>query len=155
VEGGSTRSRDLERQRRFLRDAARGHEPFVEHATWRLERGEEPFVGSCPRTGVGEHLADLLKQAADIGSTAAQADEALDREQLSDVDRQRTRAALTVAAHRAARAHETLTGALRALDTSTRPAASSATIMRDPRAGDAQVVRIVSDVLPNGAGGLA
>jgi hypothetical protein len=107
--------RDLDREQRFLLDAAHGHEPFVEHATARLEAGEEPFGDSWAWIGIRRHLAELLEESADIGSWAALAEQALDHEQLSDVDRQRTRAVLQLAARRGAQAHEALHGALRAL----------------------------------------
>jgi hypothetical protein len=113
-------SRDLEREQRFLREAARGHQPFVDQATARLEAGEEPFGDSWAWIGIRRHLAELLEEAADVGSWAALADQALDREQLSDVDRQRIAAVLQLAARHGAQAHEALSQALsRALGTLT------------------------------------
>ena len=103
--------RDLEREKRFLRDAARGHDPFVQHALDRLEAGEEPFGDSWAWIGIRKHLAELAEEAADVGGWAALADQALDREHgLSDVDRARIRAVLELVARRGAQAHEALTG---------------------------------------------
>jgi hypothetical protein len=103
--------RDLDREQRFLRDAARGREPFVEHATARLDVGEEPYGDSWAWIGIRRHLAELAEEAADLGSWAALADQALDREQeLADVDRARIRAVLELVARRGAEAHAALSG---------------------------------------------
>jgi hypothetical protein len=83
--------RDLEREQRFLADAARGHEPFVEHATARLDAGEPLFGDSWAWIGIRKHLVP----------------------DLSDVDRQRIDAVPQLAARRGAQAHEALSGALR------------------------------------------
>jgi hypothetical protein len=102
--------RDLDREQRFLHNAARGHEPFIEHATARLDVGEEPYGDSWAWIGIRRHLAELAEEAADLGSWAALADQALDREQeLSDVDRARIRAVLELVARRGAEVHAALT----------------------------------------------
>ena len=103
--------RDLEREKRLLRDAARGHDPFVQHAADRLDAGEEPYGDSWAWIGIGRHLRELAEEAADLGAWAVLADQALDREHdLSDVDRARIRAVLELVARRGAQAHEALTG---------------------------------------------
>lgn len=108
--------RDLDRERRFLRDAARAHAPFVEHASERLAAGEEPFGDSWAWIGVRRHLAELLEEAADLGAWAALCEQALDRElELAAEDRQRLRAVVQIAARAGAEAHEALTGAAQAL----------------------------------------
>jgi hypothetical protein len=111
-----TSLRDLDRERRFLRHAARHHEPFAQHAAARLAAGEEPFGDSWAWIGIGRHLLELLEEAADVGAWATLAEQALDREPLSDVDRQRIGAVLQLVARCGAQAHEALTGAMRALD---------------------------------------
>jgi hypothetical protein len=108
--------RDPEREQRFLRDAARHHEPFAEHAAARLAAGEEPFGDSWAWIGIRRHLAELLEEAADVGAWAVLAEQALDREPLADVDRRRIGAVLQLVARCGAQAHEALTGAVRALD---------------------------------------
>ena len=108
--------RDLDRERQFLTDAARGHEPFVRHATSRLDAGEELYGDSWAWIGVRKHLAELLEEAADLGSWAVLADQALDLDPgLSDVDRGRIRAALRLTARSGAQAHTALTGVLATL----------------------------------------
>jgi hypothetical protein len=108
--------RDLDREQRFLLDAAHGHEPFVEQATARLEAGEEPFGDSWAWIGIRKHLRELLEEAADVGACAVLADQALRYEQgLADVDRERIRTVLALSARRGAQAHEALTAVLRAL----------------------------------------
>ena len=103
--------RDQQREQRFLSDAARGHEPFVQHATARLDAGEEPFGDSWAWIGIRRHVDELLEEAADLGSWAALADQALDREQEpADVDRARIRAVLELVARRGAQAHQALKG---------------------------------------------
>ena len=103
--------RDQQREQTFLRDAARGHEAFVQHATARLDAGEEPYGDSWAWIGIGRHVRELAEEAADLGAWAALADQALDREHdLPDVDRARTRAVLELVARRGAQAHEALTG---------------------------------------------
>jgi hypothetical protein len=108
--------RDPGREQRFLRDAARHHEPYAEHAAARLEAGEEPFGDSWAWIGIRRHLAELLEEAADVGAWATLAEQALDREALSHVDRERIGAVLQLVARCGAQAHEALTGAVRALD---------------------------------------
>jgi hypothetical protein len=112
----ATTHRDPERERTFLDAAARGHHPFVTQAQVRLEAGEELYGTSWAWIGVRRHLAELLEEAADLGSWAALADQALDHERdLSDVDRQRIAGVLAAAAEQGARAHAALTVAARAL----------------------------------------
>ncbi len=66
--------------------------------------------------GIRRHLAELLEEAADLGSWSALADQALDHEpDLSDVDRDRIAGVLAAAAEQGARAHAALTVAARAL----------------------------------------
>jgi hypothetical protein len=113
--------RDQAREQRFLRDAARGHDPFSDHAAARLDAGEDTYGDSWVWVGIRRHLDELLEEAADLGSWAALAEQALDREPLSDVDRQRILAVLHLAARHGAQAHEALTGAARALHVEVRP----------------------------------
>ena len=104
-------ARNLKREQRFLTEAARGHDPFVRHATARLEAGEEPFGDSWCWIGVRKHLAELLEEAADLGSWAALCDQTADHDpRLSDVDRERVRAVLALVARLGAQAHEALDG---------------------------------------------
>jgi len=113
--------RDPDRERRFLDDAARGHEPFVEQATARLDAGEEIYGDAWIWIGLRRHLAELLEEAADLGSWAALASQALDREpDLSATDRERVVAVLAAAARHGARAHALLTAAKSALGTEAR-----------------------------------
>lgn len=107
--------RDVDRELRFLTDAARGHRPFVEHATARLAAGDETFGDSWAWIGVARHLTELLEEAADLGAWAALCDQAADLERLSTDDKRRLEALLRVVARRGAQAHEALTSAVRAL----------------------------------------
>lgn len=79
---GSTQMsrRDPQRETAFLTEAARGHAPFVEQATARLDMGEEIYGDSWAWIGLRRHLAELLEEAADLGSWAALASQALDTE---------------------------------------------------------------------------
>jgi len=108
--------RDPGRERAFLIEAARGHEPFVEQAIARLDGGEEIYGDSWKWIGLRRHFAELLEEAADLGSWAALAAQALDHEpDLSDADRQRIDAVLAATARHGARAHALLTAATGAL----------------------------------------
>jgi hypothetical protein len=111
--------RNHDREHTFLAAAARGHAPFVAHAQARLEAGDEPFGDSWAWIGIGRHLSELLEEAADLGAWAALADEALDLERLTDRQRQQVRAVLALAARRGAEAHQSLTAALRSIETQT------------------------------------
>ncbi len=51
--------RDQDRAQRWLRDAAHGHAPYVEHATSRLETGEDTYGDSWAWIGIRKHLAEL------------------------------------------------------------------------------------------------
>lgn len=111
-----TPARDLPCERAFLAAAARGHHPFVAQAQARLEAGEELFGDSWCWIGIRRHLTELLEEAADVGSWAALADQALDVDpSLSDLHREQIRAVLVLAARHGAQAHEALTRALRSL----------------------------------------
>jgi hypothetical protein len=113
-EQGTLRDRDYEQ--RFLVDAGRGHEPFAMQATARLAAGDETFGDSWGWIGIRRHLDELLEEAADLGAWSVLASQALDREpNLSDVDRQRLASMLAVVAAQGARAHRTLTAAVRCL----------------------------------------
>lgn len=115
--------RDTRREREFLSTAARGHAAFVEHAEARLARGEDEFGDSWAWIGLARHLRELREEAADLGAWSVLAEQALDlADDLTDADRDRTRAVLRLAARRGAEAHEALSGALRALDA--RPSAA-------------------------------
>ncbi len=116
-------ARDLTREQQFLAAAARGHDPFVQEATARLAAGEELYSDSWAWIGIRKHLVELLEEAADIGSWAALCDQAVDVDpQLSDVDRERVRSVLALAARRGAQAHEALSGVLRVLSSAETPA---------------------------------
>lgn len=113
--------RDPDRERTFLADAARGHHPFVEQATARLDAGEEIYGDSWAWIGLRRHLVELLEEAADLGSWATLAAQALDHEpDLSDADRQRIAGVLAATASHGARAHALLTAATSALGTGAR-----------------------------------
>jgi hypothetical protein len=114
--------RDQRREARFLGDAARGHDPFVVQAQARLAAGEEIFGQSWAWIGIRKHLTELLEEAADIGSWAVLAVQALDREQLADAERDRIRAVLELAARRGAQAHAALTAGLDSLRDAKAPA---------------------------------
>jgi len=108
-------SRDLAREARFLADAARRHDLFVAQAQARLEVGEEVYSNSWAWIGLRRLLAELLEEAADLGAWSVLADQALDREQLTEQERQRIRALLELAARRGAQAHAALTAGLDSL----------------------------------------
>jgi hypothetical protein len=108
-----SRLRDVDRERQFLHDAARAHDPFVEHANARLE----PLSDSWLWIGIRRHLHELLKVTADLGAGAVLTDQSLRCEQgLSDIDRARVGAVLVVAARHAAQAQGSITAVLRALE---------------------------------------
>ena len=110
--------RDPDRERAFLAEAARGHQPFVDHALARLDAGDELYGDSWVWIGMRRHLAELLEEAADLGAWAVLAHQALDHEpRLSAVDRQRVAGAVAAAARHGARAHAALTAAVTALGT--------------------------------------
>jgi len=117
-----TTARDTERETRFLAGAARGHNPFVAQAQARLEAGEEIYSDSWAWIGILRHLAELLEEAADLGSWAALADQALDREQLTEREREHIRASLELAACCGAQAHAALTAGLGLLRAAKEPA---------------------------------
>jgi len=101
--------RDPDRERTFLAAAARGHHPFVEQATARLDAGEEVYGDSWAWIGLRRHLTELLEEAADLGSWAALSAQALDHEpDLSDANRQRIAGVLAATASHGARAHALL-----------------------------------------------
>lgn len=113
--------RDLDRERAFLTEAARGHKPFVDQATARLDAGEEIYGDSWKFIGLRRHLVELLEEAADLGSWAVLAVQALDTEPgLSDADRQRIAAVLAATASHGARTHAVLSTITRALSAGTR-----------------------------------
>jgi hypothetical protein len=109
--------RDTQREHVFLTEAARGHDSFVAQCEARLEAGEERFGDSWAWVGIRRHLTELLEEAADLGSWAVLADQALDHDQaLSDLHKEQLRSVLAVASHRGAQAHELLSQALRSVE---------------------------------------
>jgi hypothetical protein len=112
---------DPDRERAFLADAARGHQPFVDHALARLDAGDAVYGDSWAWIGIRKHLAELLEEAADLGAWAVLAHQALDHEPgLSDADRQRVSGAVAAAAGHGGRAHAALTAAATTLGTARR-----------------------------------
>lgn len=110
--------RDPQREAAFLAEAARGHQPFIEQATARLAAGQEIFGDSWAWIGLRRHLTELLAEAADLGSWASLALQALDCEPgLSDTDRERVVAVLAATARHGARAHALLSAAASAFST--------------------------------------
>lgn len=109
-------SRDRDREQRILTNAGHGRAPFIEQARARLEAGEERFGSSWSWIGIPRHLTELMEEAADLGSWAVLADQALDLEHgLSDDAREQIRQALHRAAELGAEAHKVLDAALKAI----------------------------------------
>jgi hypothetical protein len=112
-----TAARDTQREHAFLAEAARGHDRFVAQCEARLAASEDRFGSSWAWIGIGRHLTELLEEAADLGSWAVLADQALDHDQtLSDLHKEQIRAVLVVTSRRGAQAHELLSQALASIE---------------------------------------
>jgi hypothetical protein len=100
----------------FLRDAARGHRPFVDHVAALLVVSD---LGECfTLPGTRQRLAQVLAATAEVGAAAALAYQSLELGDLGRDERARVSAAVSSAARRAAQAHEVLSGVLGGLEES-------------------------------------
>jgi hypothetical protein len=110
-------SRDVERERRFLLDAARGREQFVTDVVERLAAGAVEYHDSWAWCGLSTLLREAREEGSDLAGWSVLAAQAADRDhRLSEAQRGQLTAILAVVARHGAAAHEALTAGLSIID---------------------------------------
>jgi hypothetical protein len=116
-EQSTSTSRDLERERGFLLDAARGREQFVTDVVERLTAGAVEYDDSWRWCGLSTLLREAREEGSDLAGWSVLAVQAADRDhRLSEVQRGQLAAILAVVARHGAAAHESLTAGLRIVE---------------------------------------
>ena len=115
-DGVPSGGRDVQRERAFLEQAARGDHEFVEHVEGRLAAGDELYSNSFLWVGVRKLLDELREEALDLAAWATLAEEALDGEHnLNPAERERVRNVLAASARYGAQAYVVLSLARRSI----------------------------------------
>jgi hypothetical protein len=116
-ERATSTSRDIDLEREFLLDAARGREQFVVDVVARLTAGAVQYDDSWQWCGLATLLREAREEGADLAGWAVLALQAADRDhRLSEAQRGQLTAILAVVARHGAAAHEALTAGLRIID---------------------------------------
>jgi hypothetical protein len=90
--------RDPDRERRFLHAASPLVPAFREHACRRLAAGEVEYGDSWATRPIEGLLSEIIEECADIGAWAALTDQAVDRTEFDQADRELITEALLDAA---------------------------------------------------------
>jgi hypothetical protein len=116
-ERATSTSRDIDLEREFLLDAARGREQFVTDVVERLTAGAVEYDDSWQWCGLATLLREAREEGADLAGWSVLAAQAVDRDhRLSEAQRGQLTAILAVVARHGAAAHEALTAGLSIID---------------------------------------
>jgi hypothetical protein len=116
-ERATSTSRDIDLEREFLLDAARGREQFVTDVVERLTAGAVEYDDSWQWCGLATLLREAREEGADLAGWSVLASQAANLDhRLSEAQRGQLTAILTVVARHGAAAHEALTSGLSIID---------------------------------------